>query len=380
MARGSAKPDRLKPVPLYEDTVSNPPPKIRVAFCGAFDPRYPRHQIIIAGLERVGVEVKPVMLPRKIAVWRQVFHLLRRTRELRDCDLIFIPAFNQLLAPFVWLLSLWLRKPVLLDYMIGLTDSMVDERQTPSPLKAALYKLIDRFNLARITALTDTEAHIRLFRSFAVVKTMFPLPVGVYDDWFHPEPIPDGPTCIQFFGSYLPFHGVEIILDAAAEFRDRSDIIFEIIGNGQTFQRCQAYAETLRLTQVRFVDVVPPEVLPARVAQATICLGVFGARPKTDYVVPNKVFQCMALGRPVVTADSTALREIFVPGQHLVMVRPGDSHALAAALRDLLDSPAKREQVGQSAAQLIQTVYLPQHIGLRLKPILLHLIKDYPAE
>jgi glycosyltransferase involved in cell wall biosynthesis len=339
---------------------------------GAFAADYPRHQIIRAGLERVGVEVISAALPHGVSTARLIVPLLRQWRTLRDCDVIFITAFNALLAPIIWALGHSLRKPVVLDYMVGLTDGIVEERHEGGG-KAQFYRLVDRFNIQRLTSLTDTQAHRAAYqRLLGMTPTqMAVLPVGVYDTWFNPKPLPAGESIrVQFFGTYIPFHGVDVILEAAHLLQDEARIRFELIGRGQSYTEAVARAEALKLQNVSFIDPIPPTALPDRVAQAAICLGVFGAREKTAYVVPNKVFQCMAIGRPVVTADSPALREYFSPGRDLVTVTPGNAAALAETIRALAESPERRAELGSTAAQHIQEAYLPQHIGARLKAVL----------
>ena len=346
----------------------------RVCMLGAFAADYPRHQIIIAGLERVGVEVKCILLPRNLNTAALMLQMIRHWHETTDCDVVIIPAFNQLLGPAAWLLGQLSRKPVLIDYMVGLTDSIVEERGEASSVQATIYRLIDRFNTARMTSVTDTAAHRAEFhRVFGgALRKMSVLRVGVYDDWFSPQPPPaeNDKLLVQFFGSYIPFHGVDVLLEAIYRFSNDPAVQFELIGRGQTYKESVARAEALKMENVSFVDMVPPPELPHRVAQATVCLGVFGPRAKTDYVIPNKVFQCMALGRPVITAESAALAECFVSGEHLVTVPPGDAEALALAIRKLVDSPSERQRIGAASAAKIQEAFLPQHIGARLKTIM----------
>lgn len=92
------------------------------------------------------------------------------------------------------------------------------------------------------------------------------------------------------------------------------------------------------LTNVNFVtEFMPLSQLLPYAAQSTINLGVFGDVEKTRYVVPNKVYDGLAMGRAVITVESSAISEFFTPNQHLVTVPPGDPAALAAAIRALLD-------------------------------------------
>lgn len=339
---------------------------------GAFDPIYPRHQIIRIGLERVGIHVKSIILPRSANTLGAIVQMFRRWREVRDCDTILVPAFNQLLAPFAWILAGLLRKPILLDYMVGLTDSLVEERGNVPPVKRWVYRAVDRFNIRFCASFTDTVAHMKAFQHWASTKKMSIVPVGVYDEWFNPQPQPDATDriLVQFFGSFIPFHGVETILDAVSQFKDDPRVHFELIGRGQTYADCVKYAQQLDLNNVQFIDPIKPAELPARLAQAAICLGVFGARQKTAFVVPNKVYQCMAMARPVITAESPALNELFIPGKHLITVKPGDADDLASAIRRLVESPETREEISKAAAQRIREAFLPEHIGAQLKVLL----------
>jgi glycosyltransferase involved in cell wall biosynthesis len=52
-------------------------------------------------------------------------------------------------------------------------------------------------------------------------------------------------------------------------------------------------------------------------------------------VIPNKAFQALACGAPLVTADTPAARELLTDGESALLVPPGDPRALADALRRL---------------------------------------------
>ncbi len=351
-----------------------------VGYIGAFDDQYPRNQIIRAGLAAHGWTVHSAPLSPRLSTLRKLPLLWgAMRREARACDRFILAEFNQLLAPFAIGFGRLLRRPVLVDYLVGLYDAHVLDRETtrPGTARAWVFRAFDRWNVATAPAIfTDTATHREALRGIAGpgADRLAVVPVGVYDHWWYPRPAPrrepGEPLLVQFFGNYIPFHGVDVILAAAGRLAGDGRFRFELIGRGQTYRAAVQGAERLGLRRLTFVDPIPPAELPARVAAADICLGVFGARPKTDYVVPNKLYHCLALGRPVITAESTAVREFFAPGEHLITVPPGDPGALADALRSLADDPAERARLGGAAAARIREAYTPVTVVRPLLPLL----------
>lgn len=342
---------------------------------GVFDPDYARHYVIRNGLERVGCRVTLHRLPPGTSSIAALPHVLSAFPRLaHEHDLFFVPAFNQLLAPFIWAVSRLYSRPVLLDYMVGLTDANED-RQTVAGVKATLFRWIDCFNIQRMYTLTDTEAHRKVYERLlgCRVDRMRIVPVGVRDMLmaFEPSEKRDRDTLvIQFVGTYIPFHGVDVIIRAAHLLRENNGVRFELIGQGQTYTQSVALAQELELSNVRFIPgFFQPHELRSLCTHSSIVLGVFGDVAKTRYVVPIKVYEGLGLGLPVVTAESPALNEFFTPGEHLLTVMPGNPEALAIAIMRLVESPEERARVGIAGAARIREAFLPEHIGVQLKAI-----------
>jgi len=95
---------------------------------------------------------------------------------------------------------------------------------------------------------------------------------------------------------------------------------------------------------------VSRDLLADEIAAATLCLGIFGTTAKARRVVPNKVFECVAVGRPVITADTEGIRSAFTDDE-IAMVPPGDPEALADEIRRLHANPGPRERMAFAARQ-----------------------------
>ena len=117
-------------------------------------------------------------------------------------------------------------------------------------------------------------------------------------------------------------------------------------------------------------DEVPLADLPAELASAAVTLGVFGTGRKAAMVVPNKVYQAAAAGRPLVTRDGPALREVLEPGLHCLVCPPGDPDALAAAVLRLLDDPALAARLGAAARAHVLERFGAAAVAARLREVL----------
>jgi glycosyltransferase involved in cell wall biosynthesis len=88
------------------------------------------------------------------------------------------------------------------------------------------------------------------------------------------------------------------------------------------------------------------EELPREYWGAGCALGIFGTSDKAQRVIPNKAYQALACGVPLVTADTPAARELLVDGESALLVPPGDAAALAGALRRLRDDERLARRIG----------------------------------
>lgn len=355
---------------------------LRVLMLGAFDPAYPRHHILRTGLEANGAQIVTRALPKTARTFARALLALRAWPEIRRADVVLVPAFNQTLGPVVWALGKLTRVPVVIDYMVGLSDVAAD-RRTVSGWRLRLYRHVDRFNLRHLVALTDTAAHRDWFVRAVngELRRMHIVPVGVKPEWLDAPPLPlTPPVIVQFIGTYIPFQGVDVILHAADLLRDDERIRFELIGRGQTLDEMEQFAAALRLPNVTFRrEFVALPTLLEIIGRSSILLGVFGAVEKTYSVVPNKVYDGLAAGRAVITADSPALREVLTPGVHLIAVPAGDPAALADSIRALAADPARIAALGSAGRAVIRERFLPQQIGTQLLALLKEVARSNSA-
>lgn len=154
---------------------------------------------------------------------------------------------------------------------------------------------------------------------------------------------------VLFIGTLVPLQGVDTILAAAAQLAHRHDIHFRIIGDGQDSRFIRARAES-GLKNVEWEQRwQSPQVLATEIAEADVCLGIFGSGDKAQRVCPFKLYAYGSVGRAVVTGDTMWLRSASAEyGETPFSAVPvGDPEALAARIENLADAPALRAELAQ---------------------------------
>ena len=104
-------------------------------------------------------------------------------------------------------------------------------------------------------------------------------------------------------------------------------------------------------------------------AQPLVDLGAkFGATPKAQRVIPNKVFQALACGKPLVTCSAPAYPEALRASAQsgLIWVPPGDPEQLAQAVRDLAQRPGALASHGAAALATHHRFFSEQQIREQL--------------
>ncbi len=320
---------------------------MRILYFGTYERAYPRNAQVISCLRGAGVDVRerhePVWDGRRSS-WRAGVgdaarlalaeaRLFRAPRERFDAVIVGYPGHFDLPAARHAARG----APVVFNPLVSLADTFVDDRgrfRPDSPAARALTAVDRRALRAADLVVCDTQAHADHLTALAGLDSsrVAVCLVGAEERVFSPGWQPQELFTCLFVGKLIPLHGLETILEAA---RLAPEIPFRIVGSGQLDSLLAAAP-----ANVEHVPWVDYERLPEELHRVSCALGVFGTSGKAARVIPNKAFQALACGTPLVTADTPAARELLLDGESALLVPPGDAPALAQAVRRLAADPA----------------------------------------
>jgi glycosyltransferase involved in cell wall biosynthesis len=156
----------------------------------------------------------------------------------------------------------------------------------------------------------------------------------------------------RFIVMYTGAHGLsndlEVLLEAARLVQGRQEEIhFVLVGDGKEKGALQVSAQGRELRNVTFVPPVPKVEIAETLAAAQVCVAIL--RPIQAYTTtyPNKVFDYMAAGRPILLAIDGAIREVVETAGAGIFVPPGDPLSLSEAVLQMFESPEECHQMGQ---------------------------------
>jgi glycosyltransferase involved in cell wall biosynthesis len=185
----------------------------------------------------------------------------------------------------------------------------------------------------------------------------------------------------KFIALYAGAHGMSndlgVVLQAANLLRDEPNIRLVLIGDGKDKAALQARAREMDLPNLIFVPPAAKAEMPAVLAAADACIAILKRIELYKTTYPNKVFDYMAAGRPVVLAIDGAIRQVVESAGAGIFVQPGDAQEMAQAILSLALEPQKARQMGLAGRSYVEEHFSRAESAEKLAKLLEEMGKRY---
>jgi len=270
------------------------------------------------------------------------------------------------------------KRLVVFDGLLSLYETLVVDRNY-YPRDSCISKVLHMLDRAAFqfsdVVISDSDAHARYYsKEFDVpiskIRTLY---IGTDDSVFYPREKGSGSPnlIVGFWGGFIPLQGIETIVEAARLLSSEKGVEFRLHGQGQTLEMIRSLCKKMEVSNLHVVDRWRPyESLPDLIREFDVCLGIFGQGSKAQNVIPNKVYEALAMKKPVITADTCAARELLTNGKDSLLSVPGDAASLAECILDIKNSPNLRERIAVGGYDLFKSRLSPLETGRTLVSIL----------
>jgi glycosyltransferase involved in cell wall biosynthesis len=187
------------------------------------------------------------------------------------------------------------------------------------------------------------------------------------DQWHIPR---DAIVC-TFLGTFGPWHGADVLAEAIREMAStrlrwlqQNKLHFMFVGSGQLLQKVRGILEDIPTALVTFTGLIPQSEAPGYLAASDILVSphVANADGSRFFGSPTKLFEYMAMGKPIIASELEQLGEVLTGSWHIgrenqprssksraVLTTPGSSTEIAEAVIYLTTHPETRSMLGASA-------------------------------
>ena len=164
----------------------------------------------------------------------------------------------------------------------------------------------------------------------------------------------DGKFLVCYIGTMGMAHGLETLLDAAAQLqRQNSNAQFLLVGEGAEKERIKTTAQSRGLANVRFLDQQPRENIPAFISASDACLVLLKKTDVFKTVIPTKMLEFMSCARPVILGVEGQARQIIEDAGAGIVIEPENSEALVTAISRLSADRELGTALGQKGREHI---------------------------
>ena len=256
-------------------------------------------------------------------------------------------------TPFVFeIQDLWPAVPAALGFL-----SRRSELRASEWLERRLYERAERIVVCSEAVLSELAARgvprekLVLVPNFSETELFRP---DARDPAFRTEHGLDGRFVAVYAGAMGVANGVYQLADAAVALKRSGDgkVAIVAIGSGSERPALERRVREDKLENLLLLPPVARERMPGIVGSADATLTVFAPNPILELNSPNKFFDSLAAGKPVVVNVNGWLRRLVEENDAGIYAPAGDAEALARALVSLAESREKRERMGANAREL----------------------------
>ena len=269
----------------------------------------------------------------------------------------------------------WVHKLTGLPLILEVNDATVIERSRPLVLKkmAARHEALIFSRAQKIITITHHFKQLILDKYHLPAEKVLVLPNAIDPKKFDLSQqkrlcrkdfgIPDKSIVLGCVGAYVPWHGLEFLVDSLGTVAEDKNLYFLFIGDGPVREDVLACAQRHNVKdRVIFTGFLEASKVPLYLDLVDICV-IPGSNAHCS---PMKLFEYMAMAKPVVLPKYQPLLDTITHQNEGLFFEPDNSEELCSSLLRLVESKALREELGKNGFNKVTKQHTWQLNCLRL--------------
>ncbi len=218
-------------------------------------------------------------------------------------------------------------------------------------LELWLYRLADR-----VVTVTQSFRQNLIDRGVSPDKVVN-IPNGADVDYWTPRPGDpqlrsklglEDKFVVLYIGAHGISHALTRVLECAKQLKENNDIQFVFVGDGAEKQRLLDYQKQERLNNVTFHNSVDKDQVMSFYAMSDACLVPLRDIPLFDSFIPSKMFEIMAMARPIIASLKGEAADIVKRSGSGIVVKPEDAGAIRRSILHLYNDSGLCQELGRN--------------------------------
>ena len=155
---------------------------------------------------------------------------------------------------------------------------------------------------------------------------------GNKDNWVRKKYNLGKKFVVLYTGAYGRANALSQLIETADLLKEHKDIVFMFVGDGMEKNKLKKLINDLGLNNIIFVDAQPKDRMADFINASDVCTAVLKRLDVFKTVYPNKVFDYMACGKPIIIGIDGAARELIEGAQCGVFAEPENPEKIKDAV------------------------------------------------
>jgi glycosyltransferase involved in cell wall biosynthesis len=163
---------------------------------------------------------------------------------------------------------------------------------------------------------------------------------------------------VSYIGTHGLSHALDKVMDAANLLKPHTNIHILLIGEGAEKDKLIQKQKDLQLTNITFLNQIPKDRLPYYYSLSDAVLVTLRKIPLFMNALPSKMFEIMAMKRPMILAVDGEAREVVANKAHAaIFVEPEDPEGLKRAILKLSENEHLRKTLGENGRNFVELYF-----------------------
>jgi glycosyltransferase involved in cell wall biosynthesis len=237
----------------------------------------------------------------------------------------------------------------------------------------------------RVVTVTESFRRDLIERGIPATK-VFTIPNGADVEFWQPAEPPaklrrrlglEDRFVVLYIGAHGISHALSRLLESAERLQEQTQIQFVFVGEGAEKEQLVRRAREAGLKNAQFLDSVAKETVKEFYALADVCLVPLRDIPLFDTFIPSKMFEIMAMAKPIVGSLRGEAADILRRSGGGVVVEPEDSNAIAEAILRLYHQREQAVEMGRRGREFVIENYSRRQLAARYMKVMEEAVNEY---